>query len=75
MANQVAHDLMCTLWEETAEATGMKMSLSKDLEIYVKSNNGNETHISVTRVNGPDERSEVFIYRKSLCLCSERHYL
>ena len=34
MANELAHDLMCTLWEEVAETTSMKMSLSKDLEVY-----------------------------------------
>ena len=34
MANELAHDLMCTLWDEVAETTSMKMSLSKDLEVY-----------------------------------------
>lgn len=34
MPNTLAHDKMCTLWEEAAETTGMKMSLSKDLELY-----------------------------------------
>ena len=32
MANELAHDLMCTLWEQTAETTGMKMALSRDLD-------------------------------------------
>lgn len=34
MANKLAHDLMCTLWEETAKTTGMKMALSRDLETW-----------------------------------------
>lgn len=34
MANELAHDLMCTLWEETAETTGMKMALSRDLQTW-----------------------------------------
>ncbi len=34
MANELAHDLMCTLWEETALTTGMKMALSRDLDKY-----------------------------------------
>lgn len=34
MANQVAHDKMCTLWEKTAETTSMNMTLSKDLQVY-----------------------------------------
>jgi len=32
---------MCTLWEESAEVTGMKMSLSKDLNLYNMSNDAN----------------------------------
>ena len=34
MANSIAHDKMCTLWEEVAETTGLNMTLSKDLETY-----------------------------------------
>ena len=34
MANELAHNLMCTLWDEVAETTSMKMSLSKRLETY-----------------------------------------
>ena len=34
MANELAHDLMCTLWEKTAETTGMKMALSRDLQTW-----------------------------------------
>ena len=42
MANQIAHDKMCTLWEETAETTGMRMTLSKDLETYNMSDMANK---------------------------------
>ena len=34
MANELAHDLKCTLWEETALTTGMKMALYRDLDKY-----------------------------------------
>lgn len=34
MANELAHDLMCTLWEKTALTTSMKMALSRDLETW-----------------------------------------
>ena len=34
MANELAHDLMCTLWEKTAKTTGMKMALSRDLQTW-----------------------------------------
>jgi hypothetical protein len=34
MSNQISHDKMCTLWEQAAETTGMKMVLSKDLQTY-----------------------------------------
>ena len=34
MANEFAHDKMATLWNEVAETTGMKMSVSKSLEKY-----------------------------------------
>ena len=34
MANEFAHDKMCTLWDKVAETTSMKMSLSRDLETY-----------------------------------------
>lgn len=35
--NQLAHDKMCTLWEQAAETTGMNMTLSKDLQTYTMS--------------------------------------
>tara|TARA_R100000951_G_scaffold115836_1_gene125281 strand:+ start:660 stop:1913 length:1254 start_codon:yes stop_codon:yes gene_type:complete len=54
MANQVAHDLMCTLWEETAETTGMKMSLSKDLEIYNMDGDANSDHASADTAGTSD---------------------
>lgn len=41
MANSIAHDKMCVLWEEAAETTGMNMTLSKDLETYQMSDMAN----------------------------------
>ncbi len=34
MANELAHDLMCSLWEKAAKTTGMKMTLSRDLDTW-----------------------------------------
>jgi hypothetical protein len=42
MANTFAHDKMCVLWEEVAETTGMRMTLSKDLRTYDMSNLANQ---------------------------------
>ena len=42
MSNQISHDKMCTLWEEAAETTGMKMVLSKDLQTYNMGGMGNK---------------------------------
>lgn len=42
MANNFAHDKMCTLWEEAAETTGMRMTLSKDLNTYTMSDMANK---------------------------------
>lgn len=42
MANSIAHDKMCTLWEEVAETTGMNMTLSKDLQTYNMSDMANK---------------------------------
>lgn len=63
MANQVAHDKMCTLWEEVADTTGMRMTLSKDLEIYNMSDtankdrtgNASDTNFSSTGTQGDRE--------------------
>lgn len=42
MTNSFAHDKMCTLWEEVAETTGMRMTLSKDLNVYNMSDMANK---------------------------------
>ncbi len=42
MANSVAHDKMCTLWEEVAETTSLRMTLSKDLDTYQMSDMANK---------------------------------
>jgi len=34
MANELGHDKMCALWEETAETTSNNQTFSKDLEVY-----------------------------------------
>jgi hypothetical protein len=34
MANSVAHDKMCTLWEEVLDETEIKLTLSKDLSVW-----------------------------------------
>ena len=54
MANELAHDLMCTLWDEVAETTSMKMSLSKDLEIYNMSGDSNDDRATIASVNEND---------------------
>lgn len=46
MANQLAHDLMCALWDETAETTGMKMALSRDLEKWEMGSDSNSDRAS-----------------------------
>ena len=52
MANEFAHDKMCTLWEEVAETTSMKMSLSRDLEVYNMSSDSNLDRASDSSDNG-----------------------
>ncbi len=52
MANEFAHDKMCTLWEEVAETTSMKMSLSRDLETYTMSSDSNMDRASDSSDNG-----------------------
>ncbi|MAO21787.1 MAG: hypothetical protein CMJ25_13650 [Phycisphaerae bacterium] len=54
MANELAHDLMCTLWDEVAETTSMKMSLSKDLEIYNMSGDSNDDRATNATDNAND---------------------
>ena len=46
MANDFAHDKMCTLWDEVAETTGMKMALSKSLEKYDMGGDSNSDRAS-----------------------------
>lgn len=41
MANELAHDLMCSLFDEVAETTGMSMSLSRGLETWNMSADSN----------------------------------
>lgn len=52
MANEFAHDKMCALWEETAEATGMKMTLSKDLDLYDMDMKSDQDRTSDANDNG-----------------------
>jgi hypothetical protein len=52
MANTFAHDKMCTLWEETAETTGMKTSLSKDLNTYDMDSDANKDRAADASDNG-----------------------
>lgn len=54
MANQWAHDKMCTLWDEAAETTSMKMSLSKDLEVYNMSGDSNKDRATDASDNSND---------------------
>jgi len=46
MANEFAHDKMCTLWNEVAETTGMKMALSRSLEKYDMDSEANSDQAS-----------------------------
>ena len=63
MANSMAHDKMCTLWEEVAETTGMRMVLSKDLETYQMSDmankdratNASDSNFTTAGINGDRE--------------------
>lgn len=41
MANEFAHDKMCTLWEKAAETTGIKQTLSKDLNTWIMGGDAN----------------------------------
>lgn len=54
MANQLAHDLMCTLWDEVAETTSMKMSLSKDLQVYNMGGDSNDDRATNATDNSND---------------------
>ncbi len=58
MANQLAHDKMCTLWNEVAETTGMKMALSKDLDTYNMSSDANLDRAASEDSNSNDQGSD-----------------
>lgn len=62
MANQLAHDLMCTLWGETAETTGINQTLSKDLSIYNMGSDANSDRAASSKtndVNGGGDREYI----------------
>lgn len=58
MANEFAHDKMCTLWEEAAETTSMKMSLSRDLETYNMSDMSDKDRASDSSNNSNSNGSD-----------------
>lgn len=51
MANEFAHDKMCALWEQTAETTGIRQTLSKDLNVYNMGGDANADRASDASVN------------------------
>ena len=57
MANEFAHDKMCTLWNEVAETTGMKMALSRSLEKYDMDSEANSDQASDSSDNSNANRS------------------
>ena len=58
MANEFAHDKMCTLWEEVAETTSMNMTLSKDLEVYNMDGDANMDRASNQSDNSNDNGAD-----------------
>lgn len=58
MANDFAHDKMCTLWDEVAETTGMKMALSKSLEKYDMGGDSNSDRASDSSDNSNTNGSD-----------------
>lgn len=54
MANEFAHDKMCTLWEKVAETTSMNMTLSKDLEFYNMGSDANMDRATDASNNSAD---------------------
>ena len=54
MANEFAHDKMCALWEQTAETTGIKQTLSKDLNKYEMGADANNDRAADASDNGVD---------------------
>lgn len=58
MANEFAHDKMCTLFEEVAETTGMKMSLSKSLQKYEMGGDANSDRAASQSDNSNDNGAD-----------------
>lgn len=58
MANEFAHDKMCTLWEEVAETTGMKMVLSKSLDVYNMGMDANKDRAADSSDNSNDNGAD-----------------
>ena len=58
MANEFAHDKMCALWEQAAETTSMKMTLSKDLDVYNMDDMADKDRASSTSNNSNDSGSD-----------------
>lgn len=58
MANELAHDKMCTLWDEVATTTGMKMALSKDLDVYNMDSDANSDRAASEDSNANDNGSD-----------------
>ena len=58
MANELAHDLMCILAEKTAETTGMKMALSKDLRSWEMGSDSNSDDTGSAPDNSNDSGSD-----------------
>lgn len=52
MSNSFAHDKMCALWEEAAETTSIKQTLSKKLEKYEMSDMANMDRATDASDNG-----------------------
>lgn len=58
MANEFAHDKMCALWEMTAETTGIKQTLSKDLRTWEMGGMANDDRASDSSDNSNDNGSD-----------------
>ena len=58
MANELAHDLMCMLADVTAETTGMKMSLSRDLNVWNMGGDSNSDEAASATDNSNDSGSD-----------------
>lgn len=62
MANSVAHDKMCTLWEEVLDETEIKLTLSKDLSVWTMSTEANKNHTADAddnNVSGGNDREYI----------------